>query len=190
MPTRIHRNGHAGQPRDWTLQPEHHHRRSFLRAAGAAPYRSNRSGNVRIADSRSFKVSTTVAAALETIKPGAIREMHWHPNADEWDYWIKGQGRMTVFNTGPRAATMDFRAGDIGVVKKNFGHYIQNTGTTDAHFLAVFKTAQYEEVSLSDWLTHTPPEPVAQHLNIDAAVVRQFPNNARDFCRSDQANAT
>jgi oxalate decarboxylase len=148
---------------------------------GATPLRSNRSGNVRVADSRTFKVSTTIAAALETIKPGAIREMHWHPNADEWQYWIKGQGRMTVFNTGPQAMTMDFRAGDLAVVKKNFGHYVQNTGTTDAQFLAVFKTSEYQEVSLSDWLTHTPPELVAQHLNIDASVVRQFPNKPPGF---------
>ena len=76
---------------------------------------------------------------------------------------------------------MDFRAGDIGVVKRNYGHYIQNTGTTEAQILAVFKTAEYEEISLSDWLTHTPPELVAQHLNIDASVVRQFPNNAPGF---------
>jgi oxalate decarboxylase len=149
--------------------------------ASATPFRSNSSGSVRIADSRTFKVSTTVAAALETIKPGGLREMHWHPNADEWQYWVKGEGRMTVFNTGPQAATMDFRAGDIGVVKRNYGHYIQNTGTTEAQILAVFKTAEYEEISLSDWLTHTPPELVAQHLNIDASVVRQFPNNAPGF---------
>jgi oxalate decarboxylase len=148
---------------------------------GVTPLRSNRSGNVRVADSRTFKVSTTIAAALETIKPGAIREMHWHPNADEWQYWIKGQGRMTVFNTGPKAVTKDFRAGDLVVVKKSFGHYVQNTGTTDAQFLAVFKTSEYQEVSLSDWLTHTPPELVAQHFNIDASVVRQLPNKPPGF---------
>jgi oxalate decarboxylase len=75
----------------------------------------------------------------------------------------------------------DFRAGDLAVVKKSFGHYVQNTGTTDAQFLATFKTSEYQEVSLTDWLTHTPPELVAQHLNIDASVVRQFPNKAPGF---------
>jgi hypothetical protein len=40
MPTRIHRNRHAGQPRDWTLQPEHHHRRSFLGAVGRTAARA------------------------------------------------------------------------------------------------------------------------------------------------------
>ena len=26
------------------------------------------------------------------IKPGALRELHWHPNADEWQYYLKGRG--------------------------------------------------------------------------------------------------
>ena len=72
---------------------------------------------MRIADSSNFNVSTTVAAALVTVRPGGVREMHWHPNADEWQYYIKGKARMTVFNTGPNAMTMDFNAGDIGYVK-------------------------------------------------------------------------
>jgi oxalate decarboxylase len=67
------------------------------------------------------------------------------------------------------------------VVKKSFGHYVRNTGTTDLQFLAIFKTSEYQEVSLSDWLTHTPAELVAQHLNIDASVVRQFPSKPPGF---------
>jgi oxalate decarboxylase len=82
---------------------------------------------------------------------------------------------MTVFDAGPRAQTMDFRAGDVGVVKRNQGHYVQNTGTTDMQFLAVFKAPAYEEISLSNWLTRTPAALVAQHLNIDPAVLARFP---------------
>jgi oxalate decarboxylase len=68
---------------------------------------------------------------------------------------------MGVFNTGPKAVTMDFNPGDIGYVKRNYGHYIKNTGDTDLQFLAVFKSPYYAEISLSDWLTHAPPELVA-----------------------------
>jgi len=92
-----------------------------------------------------------------------------------------GQGRMTVFDAGPRALTMDFREGDVGLVKRNQGHYVQNTGTTDLQFLAVFKAPAYQEISLSDWLTHTPVALVAlvaQHLNIDPSVLARFPANA------------
>jgi len=142
-----------------------------------APTRETKGGTVHIADSRNFTVSTTIAAALLTIRPGAMREMHWHPNADEWQYWIKGKGQMTVFNTGPNAVTMDFNAGDIGYVKKNLGHYIKNTGDTDLQVLEVFRAPYFADVSLSDWMTRTPPAMVAQHLNVSEETLAKFPRN-------------
>jgi len=146
-----------------------------------APIRQTRGGSVQIADSGNFKVSKTVAAALVTVKPGAMRELHWHPNADEWAFFIKGQARMTVFNTGPAAMTADFRPGDIGYVKKSLGHYVQNTGNTDLVFLELFKSDHYEEVSLSDWLTHTPPKMVMDTLNISRETLAKFPNSRPDI---------
>ena len=142
-----------------------------------APDFQTKNGSIKIVDSTKFTVSTTTAAALLTIKPGAVRELHWHPNADEWQYWIQGKGRMTVFDTGPKAATADFRAGDIGYVKKGLGHYVENTGDTDLVMLGLFKTDRYAEVSLSDWLTHSPPEMVKQTLNISGETLAKFPRN-------------
>ena len=57
-------------------------------------------------------------------------------------------------------------------------HYIQNTGTTDLQLVTVFKAAEYAEISLSDWLTHTPPAMGAQTLNLDPSVVGQFTKDA------------
>jgi oxalate decarboxylase len=141
------------------------------------PTKQTKSGFVQIVDSRNFNVSKTVAAALVTVRPGGLRELHWHPNADEWQYYLKGQGRMTVFDTGPKAQTADFRAGDVGYVKKSLGHYVQNTGDTDLVFLELFKSDHYAEVSLSEWLTHVPPQMVMQHLNISREALARFPNN-------------
>jgi oxalate decarboxylase len=150
----------------------------FIFSLGSSvPVRQSASGDERVADSRNFTVSTTIAAALVTVRPGGVREMHWHPNADEWQYYLKGKGRMTVFNTGPNAMTMDFTAGDIGYVKRNYGHYVENTGDTDLQFIGVFRATRYEEVSLSNWLTHTPAALVAQHLNIDPATIATWPRN-------------
>ena len=143
----------------------------------SAPISQTKSGKVQVADSNNFKVSTTIAATLITMQPGAMRQMHWHPNADEWQYYIKGKARMGVFNTGPNVLTMDFNPGDIGYVKRNYGHYLQNVGDTELQFFAVFRTPQYEEISLSDWLRHSPPDMVAQHLNIDRATISKWPGN-------------
>jgi oxalate decarboxylase len=139
--------------------------------------RQTKGGMAQIADSSNFKASTTIAAALITVHPGGMREMHWHPNADEWQYYVKGSAQMTVFNTGPRAVTTNFKPGDIGYVKRNFGHYIKNVGDTDLVFLEVFKSDRFQDVSLSDWLTHAPPEQVAAHFNLSLEDIAKFPNN-------------
>ncbi len=143
------------------------------------PDQQTKSGSIKIVDSRTFQAATTTSAALVTIKPGGMRELHWHPNADEWQYYLKGEGRMTVFDTGPKAATADFRAGDIGYVKKSLGHYVENTGSTDLVFLGIFKSPRYEEVLLSDWITHTPPKMVLEHLNISAETLALLPKGRR-----------
>jgi oxalate decarboxylase len=141
------------------------------------PTRKTAGGEARIADSHNFKASLTIAAALVIVHPGGLREMHWHPNADEWQYYIAGQGEMTVFDVGPRAVTQNFRPGDIGYVKKSLGHYIKNTGDTDLKFLEIFRSDRFEDISLSDWLAHTPRNLVAQHLNVDSSIIAQFPSN-------------
>src|SRR5258706_2375712 len=122
-------------------------------------------GEVRIVDSSKFKASTTVAMAMVTVHPGGMRELHWHPNANEGQYYIAGKGRMTVESTGNKARTMDFQAGDVGYVEKSLLHYIENTRDTDLVFLEMFKSSYYQDLSLSEWLTHTPPELVMAHLN-------------------------
>jgi oxalate decarboxylase len=145
------------------------------------PSHETKSGTVRIADSSNFLVSKTIASTQVVVKPGGLREMHWHPNADEWAYFLKGTARMTVFNTGPAAMTADFHPGDIGYVKKGLGHYIENTGNTDLVFMEVFRAERFEEVLLADWLAHSPTGMVAETLNLDPSVIAQFPKNRPDI---------
>src|SRR5438309_1879741 len=140
------------------------------------PTKQTKSGEVRIVDSRNFKVSTT-AMAMVTVHPGGLRELHWHPNADEWQYYIIGRGRMTVVATGNKARTMDFQEGDVGYVQKTLPHYIENTGDTDLIFLEMFKSDHYQDLSFSEWLAHTPSELVMAHLHIDKATLDAIPKN-------------
>jgi oxalate decarboxylase len=146
-----------------------------FRTAQLPVTKRTRGGEVRIIDSSKFKVSTTIAAAVVTVHPGGIRELHWHPNADEWQYYIGGKGRMTVFADAGRARTMDFQAGDVGYIQKTLPHYIENTGDTDLKFLEMFKSSFYQDLALSEWLTHEPPELVLAHLGIDKATLDAIP---------------
>jgi oxalate decarboxylase len=133
----------------------------------AQPPIRTKSGSVRIVDSRSFPASSTIAAALVEVEPGGMRELHWHPNTDEWQYYMQGQGRMGVFGASGQARTFDFRAGDVGYVPFAMGHYIENTGSEPLRFLEMFKSSYYADVSLDQWIALTPPELVQAHLRID-----------------------
>ena len=124
-------------------------------------------GQVRIVDSRNFPAASTVAAALVEVQPGGMREMHWHPNTDEWQYFISGRGRMTVFASSGKARTFDYQAGDVGYVPFAMGHYVQNTGDETLVFLELFRSDHFADISLNQWMALTPPELVRAHLNID-----------------------
>ena len=127
-------------------------------------------GEVKIIDSRSFPV-TPIAAAIVRLKPGGLRELHWHTNADEWQYYISGKGRMTTFAAASRARTMDFEEGDVGYVLQSQPHYIENTGESDLVFLEMFKSDHYEDISLAQWMAHTPHLLVDQHLQVGEAML-------------------
>ena len=139
------------------------------------PTKSSKGGSARIVDSRNFPVSTHIAAALVILKPGGLRELHWHPTASEWQFYIAGKGRMTVFFPVDNAHTMDFNANDVGYVPSNAPHYIENTGDTDLVFLETLPSAEFTDVSMNQWLRRVPSEMLKAHLNIDKQMAMTIP---------------
>lgn len=142
---------------------------SFKHRLLAQPPIKTSGGSVRIADSTNFPIAKTVAAALVEILPGGMRELHWHPNQDEWQYYLSGQGRMTVFAGNGAARTFNYRAGDVGYVPFAFGHYIQNTGDESLWFLEMFKSDRFADISLNQWMALTPEPLVQSNLNVGPA---------------------
>jgi oxalate decarboxylase len=134
-------------------------------------------GRVRIVDSSNFPAASTIAAALVELDREALRELHWHPTNDEWQYYISGQGQMTVFASSGKARTFDYRAGDVGYVPFAMGHYVLNTGDEPLRFLEMFRSDRFADVSLNQWLALTPPELVQAHLNLDQSTTAAITAN-------------
>jgi oxalate decarboxylase len=146
-----------------------------------APTKKAAGGEVRVVDSRNFPASTSIAAGLVRLKPGGMRELHWHPNASEWQFWLAGTGRMTIIMPEGRARTMDFNANDVGFVPAVAGHYIENTGDSDVVFLEIFKAPQFLDFSLNNWIRRMPPEMATAHLNLDEAALRKIPSEKQEI---------
>jgi oxalate decarboxylase len=159
-------------------------RMSFtFKASTMKPTRENDAGSVKIIDSRNFPASAKIASAIVTVKPGCIREMHWHPNGSEWQYWIKGKGRMTVFPGEEKARTMDFSANDVGFVSTMAGHYVQNTGDEDLVFLELFVAPEFQDVSLNKWLRALPRQAAMAHTNLSKQDLENIPAHGDPILR-------
>ncbi|CAI7592339.1 unnamed protein product [Penicillium glandicola] len=127
-------------------------------------------GRVRITDSTNFPISKTVAAAHLEIAPGALREMHWHPNADEWTYFKKGRARVTIFAAEGNARTFNYMAGDVGIVPRNMGHFIENLSDDEPlEVLEIFRADRFRDFSLFQWLGSSPRRMIAENLFPDDA---------------------
>ncbi|MFE9202004.1 oxalate decarboxylase family bicupin [Micromonospora sp. NPDC007230] len=157
--------------------------RSFKhRLRAQAPHRFP-GGSVRIADTTNFAASTDISAALVEIDPGGLRELHWHPTDDEWQYYISGQGRMGVFASTGVARTFDFRAGDVGYVPFAYGHYIENLGDEPLVFLEMFRNPRFQDISLAQWMANTPAEVISDTINLPREMIEALPKEKRPVVR-------
>jgi oxalate decarboxylase len=131
-------------------------------------------GTNRLVSQREFPISTTITGALMRIKPGGMRELHWHPNADEWQYYIGGRARMSVFGSHGRVRLEEFNAGDVGYVPQGYGHYIENAGSEDLELLIVLNNGTYESISLANWMGANPPLLLATNFEVPESTFKDF----------------
>jgi oxalate decarboxylase/phosphoglucose isomerase-like protein (cupin superfamily) len=95
--------------------------------------------------------------------------MHWHPLADEWSYFIRGRARVTIFASEGNARTFNYGPGDVGIVPKNMGHFVENIGDEPLEMLEVFRSDQFRDFSLFQWMGETPQRMVVDTLFADDA---------------------
>jgi oxalate decarboxylase family bicupin protein len=123
-------------------------------------------GSVKILDPITFPIAKQFSVALVTLKPGAMREVHWHTTSDEWNYFLAGRARVTVMIARAASRTFDFSAGDVGFVPVASTHYVENTGDVDVVFLEVLRADHFSDVALGQWLAMTPSHIVKDTLNL------------------------
>jgi len=128
-------------------------------------------GTIKIADTLNFKISQAISVSELTVEPGGMRELHWHPDQDEWTYYLSGHGRVTLYAANGVANTFNYQAGDIGFVPATYGHYVENTGNETLHYLEIFNSGRVQDISLSQWLALTPPALVKAHLHLSDEMI-------------------
>src|SRR5207253_7641444 len=112
------------------------------------PHKVFKGGREWRVDSTRFPISKTITGVILDLEPGGLRELHWHPSADEWQYVIEGRVRVTLFGSHGRYRTETLDQGDVGYIPQGYGHSIENVGGTRSRLLIGFNTGHYEAIDL------------------------------------------
>ena len=132
-------------------------------------------GREHIVSSKEFPIQTTLTAVKMHIEPGGLREMHWHPHADEWQYYIRGRSRVTIFGSHGRVRTEEFGPADVGFIQQGYGHYVEQIGNEPTEILILFNHPEFQEISLANWLGGNPTSILIDHFGIPSSMVDQLP---------------
>ncbi len=149
-----------------------------FRMLAQAPHSLHTGGREwRIGQDR-FPISRTITGVILDLNPGGLRELHWHPNADEWQYVIAGRARVTLFGAHGRWRQETLNQGDVGYVPTGYGHSIENDSDEESvRLLVAFNTGHYEAIDLSQWLAANPDYLLAANFGVPASVVAKLPRH-------------
>lgn len=155
----------------WKLPPLTHK----YRLLANPPRVNNKGGRLWVVDSSKFPISKTITGAILDLDPGAMRELHWHPTADEWQYVLEGQVSVALFGSGGRYRTETLDKGDVGYIPQGYGHSLENVGDKPCRVLIGFNSGVYEDIDLTEWMAGNPLDVLATNFGKPASLFEKFP---------------
>jgi oxalate decarboxylase len=136
---------------------------------------------LRFVSSKEFPIQTTLTSAQMELQPGALREMHWHPNADEWQYCVSGRARVTEFASRGRVRSEEIGPGQIAFIQQGFGHFVEEISGGPTQIVILFNSPVYEEITISEWLGGNPGYVLSDNFEIPENLVKQLPRHNLKF---------
>ena len=107
-------------------------------------------GGYRIRATKSnFPALQNMSIYKLVLNPKAIREPHWHANADELGYCLKGQLIVSFYADENKKETFIISAGDVFLIPQGSLHSIENLGKDTAELVLQFSNEEPEDFGLS-----------------------------------------
>ena len=125
---------------------------------------------------KQLPISKGIAGVSMRLEPGAMRELHWHATAAEWQDVIEGQVSVTMFGSHGRYRTETLNRGDVGYIPQGYGHSVENIGEKSCRVLIGFNTGHYEAIDLSMWIAGNPLDVLATNFGKPRSIFEKFPH--------------
>lgn len=122
-----------------------------------APQISGAFGSKTAATKENFPILQRLSVYKLVVNEGCFREPHWHANADELGYCLKGEALVTIFASGNQHSQFTIAAGEMFFVPSGSLHSIENTGKGAAEFFLTFSHESPEDFGLSGFVKCLSP---------------------------------
>lgn len=105
-------------------------------------------GSVRRLTGDSFPILNRLSMKRLLMKPAAIREAHWHANANELACCLSGTVLITIVDNADVVSVFTLTPGQMFYVDSGSLHSIENVGEEDAELIIAFTHERPEDFSL------------------------------------------
>jgi oxalate decarboxylase len=158
--------------RDAPWPKESTHKFSLLRDPTAI--RDFEGAKFRVASVHEFPASKTMTGAYMSLQPKAMKNLHWHPNANEWIYVLRGSGQAAIFGSGGRGSVFNCSQGDVAYFPAGYGHALRNTGDSDFETIQTWDASELQEIDLKDWMARSPRYLLANNFGVPSSTFDAF----------------
>lgn len=125
------------------------HKQSLLETA---PLYSTELGSKTAITKSDLPILERLSIYRLVINEGCFREPHWHANADELGYCLKGTALVTIFSSGNLHSQFTISKGEMFFVPSGSLHAIENIGTGAAELIINFSHEAPEDFGLSGFV--------------------------------------
>ena len=105
-------------------------------------------GSITHVDARNFPILRRLSLRRLELAAGGLREPHWHANADELGYCVRGEALVTIVLNHAARESFTVAAGEMFLAPSGSLHAIRNIGEAPAAFVLAFSHELPEDFGL------------------------------------------
>lgn len=108
------------------------------------------------------------------LNPKGIVEPHWHTNAGELVYIVKGKTRITILSPDGHTQVLEVSGGEGAFAPASHFHHIENIGLEDAEVIAFFSHAEPDYIGIGEVMGSYSDEVLASIFNVSPNYFESF----------------
>jgi oxalate decarboxylase len=121
----------------------------IISLVGKKPYFADNFGSQTRIDANDLPRLNRLSIRRLLLAPKGVREPHWHANAHELGYCLRGEHLVTIAGNGESRNSFVISPGEMFFVPSGALHHIENTGSEEGEIILAFTHEKPEDFALS-----------------------------------------